>query len=177
MLFVRLTILAALGTGSLASAAEGLPKVALSEQHRAMCKVGVGDQLPELVLKTPNGDDQELAALLGKKASVVVFYKSDGWMTRTLLADLGPDVTGKFGKSGVAAVAIAIGKQPKLAKEYFALSDPEESALELLGKDKLPRVYLVDAKGKILWFDIEYSMSTRRELQQALRTISSQPSE
>jgi hypothetical protein len=30
---------------------------------------------------------------------------------------------------------------------------------------------VLDPSGKIVWFDIEYSMATRRELHQALRTL------
>jgi len=32
----------------------------------------------------------------------------------------------------------------------------------------LPWTFVLDANGKIVWFDLEYSLSTRRELQQAL---------
>jgi hypothetical protein len=35
----------------------------------------------------------------------------------------------------------------------------------------LPRTYLLDSSGKILWFDLEYSRSTRRELNQAIRYV------
>jgi hypothetical protein len=32
-------------------------------------------------------------------------------------------------------------------------------------------VYLLDPQGKVLWFDIDYSLATRRELNQALRAV------
>jgi hypothetical protein len=32
----------------------------------------------------------------------------------------------------------------------------------------MPRTYLLDPTGKILWFDVEYSRSTRRDLSEAL---------
>jgi hypothetical protein len=51
------------------------------------------------------------------------------------------------------------------------LLDAEGRAFAEVGSEKLPRTYLVDAQGKILWFDIEYSLSTRRELHQALRAV------
>ncbi|MEM6799358.1 MAG: hypothetical protein AAF589_07570 [Planctomycetota bacterium] len=152
-------------------AADAVPKVALSEQHRAMCKVGVGDQLPTMPLKTPNGDEQALAPLLGEKATVVVFYRSLGWMTKALLADLGPDVVDRFGEAGVNAVAIASQTKPQPVDAYYTLVDADGEALAAVGEGKLPRVYLVGPKSKVLWFDIEYSNSTRRELRQALIAI------
>ncbi len=35
----------------------------------------------------------------------------------------------------------------------------------------MPRTYLVDSQGKILWFDMEYSRSTRRDLRDAIRVV------
>jgi hypothetical protein len=34
--------------------------------------------------------------------------------------------------------------------------------------EHLPRTYLLDAEGRILWFDLEYSRATARELINAL---------
>jgi len=166
-----------LSTTALNAAPAEMPRVALSEQHRAMCRVGVGDVLPEMVLATPNGDEQKLAPLLGKEATVVVFFQAGegddklGWMAKSLLADLGPDVAERFGKRGVSTIAISVGGQAKPSKEYLSLGDPQGKAMAKVGEGKLPRVYVVDAKGKILWFDIEYSHSTRRELRQSLASL------
>jgi hypothetical protein len=38
-----------------------------------------------------------------------------------------------------------------------------------VASEKLPRTYLLDASGKILWFDIEYSRTTRQQLLSAIR--------
>jgi hypothetical protein len=48
------------------------------------------------------------------------------------------------------------------------LLDAEGKALDAVATEKLPRTYLLDASGQILWFDIEYSESTRRELKNAI---------
>ena len=45
---------------------------------------------------------------------------------------------------------------------------------ELIGMEgmvRMPRVYVLDADGKIVWFDIEYSQSTQRELKQAIEAL------
>lgn len=175
-----LLVLLAVAGPSLAVAAE-IPKVALSEQHRAMCKVGVGEAFPEIELQTPNGDAQPIKPLLGRRATVIVFYqplaKSEpngprhGWMTRTLLADLGPDVSKPFGDNGVSVIAVSVGAEPAGVGGALALVDPEGAAMAQVGSGRMPRVYVLDPKGTILWFDIEYSMSTRRELAQTLNLV------
>jgi hypothetical protein len=40
-----------------------------------------------------------------------------------------------------------------------------------VGSVALPRLYVLDPAGKIVWFDIEYSESTRRELEQTLSVL------
>jgi peroxiredoxin len=92
---------------------------------------------------------------------------------------MGPDVVGPFGGAGVAVVGIAVGESPDSAQatlqrakaEYPNLLDADGKAFDQVGSEKLPRTYLLDSQGKIVWFDIEYSLSTRRELHQALRAI------
>ena len=46
--------------------------------------------------------------------------------------------------------------------------DPQGKALAQVATRYLPRTYLVDSEGKIVWFDMEYSPSTRRHLLQAI---------
>lgn len=120
----------------------------------------------------------KLADLFGKKATVVVFWKGDRRMTQQQLADLGPDVVEPFGKSGVAVVGVAVDSAKdaqatfkKAGAAFPNLLDADGKAFAQVGSGRLPRTYLVDPTGKILWFDIEYSLATRRELHQALRAI------
>lgn len=170
-----LCLLALCATASLAPA--DVPTVALSEGHRALCKVLVGDKLPAMTLATPNGDKQAIAKLFGKQATVVVFYDAaaaeKGWMTKTLLADLAPDVAKPYGKQGVATVAVSVGgpAPASVGEGVLSLVDPNGEALATVGKGRMPRVYVVDAKGKIVWLDIEYSHATRRELRETLDTL------
>lgn len=160
-----------------------IPAVALSKGHEALCKVKVGDTMPEISLPQLGGEPAKLASLLGDKATVVVFWNSDRRMAREQLADLGPDVVEPFGKAGVAVVGIVVGESEsdaqaalKAAEVNFAnLLDADGKAFAQVGSEKLPRTYLLDPQGKILWFDIEYSLGTRRELHQALRAVAGEP--
>jgi peroxiredoxin len=156
-----------------------IPAVHLSNEHELLCKVRVGDAMPVITLGQLGGREMELARLYGKTATVVAFWHGEGRMSRTLIADLGPDVLGPFGEKGVTVIGIAV-KQPaeivsaaleRAEARYPNLLDPEGRAYALVGKEKLPRVYLLDALGRIRWFDIEYSLATRRELSEALRAV------
>ncbi|MEM6656061.1 MAG: hypothetical protein AAF596_09680 [Planctomycetota bacterium] len=142
-----------------AAPGEGIPKVLLSEQHKAMCKVGVGDTLP---FKRP---------IAGKAATVLVLVEGDGWMTRQLLKDVGPDVSKPFRDKGVEPIAMFVREQAKQSDDYTALADPAGKDFSKLGSGALPRVYVLDADSKIVWFDIEYVRSTRRELRQTLEAL------
>jgi peroxiredoxin len=153
-----------------------VPKVTMSKGHGALCKVKVGDTMPEMTLPPlTGGAPVKLSSLFGKKATVVVFWSPDRRMAHEQLADLGPDVVTPFSESGVAVVGIGVGASAAMFKaakrEFPNLLDADGKAFAQVGSQKLPRTYLLDAEGKIIWFDIEYSMATRRELRQALRAV------
>jgi peroxiredoxin len=156
-----------------------IPPVLLSKGHEAICRVKVGDAMPAVELQQLGGGKRALAGLAGEKATVVVFWKSDRRMARQQLADVRPDVLEPFGKSGVAVIGIAVNESAADAEaaleragaDFPNLLDPDGKAFAAVGSQKLPRTYLLDPQGKILWFDLEYSQATRRELHQALRAI------
>jgi peroxiredoxin len=151
----------------------------MSREHDLLCRVRVGDTMPAITLNQLGGSETELARLYGKTATVVVFWEGTRRMGRTLLADLNPDVVSKFGGQGVAVVGIAVNQRAEdvraaadtAAASFPILLDPEGKAFALVGKEKMPRVYLLDPQGKVLWFDIEYSLATRRELNQSLLAV------
>jgi peroxiredoxin len=158
-----------------------MPIVILSKREEALCKVKVGDTMPAIGLPKIGGSGTaKLGDLFGKKATVVVFWKGDRRMALEELADLGPDVSETFGKNGVAVVGIAVKESAASAPEdltnagakFTNLLDADGKAFAQVGSERLPRTYLLDPSGKILWFDIEYSHATRRELHDALRVVS-----
>ena len=157
-----------------------MPHVLLSKADEAACKVKVGDAMPAIELPKLGGTSKtKLTDLLGKKATVVVFWKGDRRMSQQQLADLGADVVEPFGKQGVAVVGVAVDESAKDAEATFKksgatfpnLHDADGKAFAQVGSGRFPRTYVLDPSGKIVWFDIEYSLATRRELHQALRVI------
>lgn len=162
-----------------ATVAPAIPPVVLSKQHEALCKLKVGDAFPTLELATMAGTAQALPQLYGKNATVVLLWNANGWMTRTALRDLGRDIGESFGKQGVAVVTVAVNQPAdvtqatldKSESKLTTLLDPEGKAFAQIGSEKLPRIFVLDNAGTIVWFDLEYSNSTRRELKQTVQKL------
>jgi peroxiredoxin len=154
-----------------------MPRVSFSRAHAELCKVQVGDQFPNVELAKIDGQSQPIAELLGPKLSVIVMWNGKKPSSVQELGDLEPEVIARFGEQGVRVVAINSGDDPQLAGELAAqagsgfvlLCDQTGKTLEQTAPGRVPSTYLLDAGGRVLWFDIEYSASTRRELVQAIR--------
>jgi peroxiredoxin len=153
----------------------GIPEVFLTAEHSAMCRVRVGDQLPAMSLPKQGGGQADLASLQGKKATVVLFWHEDPWMSETALKDIAHDVSSS---EDVAVVGIAVkpdthadAKLKKAEATFPQLLDNDGKVFNKVGMTKMPRVYVLDGSGKIVWFDIEYSESTHRELKQTLAVL------
>ena len=100
---------------------------------------------------------------------------------KAALKALQHEVVDAYGAHGVHVVVVHLGSDGAAARElasevgatYPVLLDPEESYFRTVATDLLPRIYVLDAQGKIAWFDGEYSETTRRNLLQTLDVIMS----
>jgi len=163
-----------------------IPKVNLSNELRAGCLVKVGDALPKAELPDLAYKTHSLASLYGKKLTVVCFWTAVTRRTQLEAADtlrsLTNDVAKPFADKGVKVIGIEVarnlgdgdawqGMRETVSKLPFpCLTDDKGQYLgDVCKDDKLPRVFLLDAEGKILWFDVEYSRSTREDLVQGIR--------
>lgn len=159
-----------------------VPEVHMPEALRETCVAFVDDTMPDTELADLEGNTKPLAELRGEKLTVVFFWKRGeelvAQMTTTAaLEDLQKDVAEPYGPKGVAVVAVNV-KDPvedartsveEAGAQYPVLSDPEGECFAKVATQELPRVYLLDAEGKIIWLDVEYSRITRRNLMQAIQ--------
>jgi cytochrome c biogenesis protein CcmG/thiol:disulfide interchange protein DsbE len=153
-----------------------VPPVQLSSEHAELVRVKIGEPLPDVELPKTDGGNAKLSSLYGKAATVVVFWKGDRQMALDELADLGPDVVDKFGSRGVEVIGVAVDQPAAEAQStaqkadanFPLLVDADGKAFDQVGSQMLPWTLVLDSNGKVVWFDLEYSLSTRRELQQAL---------
>jgi peroxiredoxin len=158
-----------------------IPQVCLSTLHAKWCVAKVGDSFPPVELPRLGGPKTKLATLYGKQATVVLFWRADRWMSRMALEDLVSFVVGEYDSHEVAVVGIAVRQPARAAQRLLnptkaafpQLLDTNGEALAQVGSVALPRLYVLDPAGQIVWFDIEYSESTRRELAQTLTVLTS----
>ncbi|WP_145249615.1 redoxin family protein [Aeoliella mucimassa] len=170
------------------TAAGGVPKVLLSDQHQEMVKIGVGDKFPEVTLPpaAAGGESAPMVKQFGQQVTVVGVFSRDGAMAKTMLRDLQFDINKQYnalnpgaGMANVLPVAIATGLTQDQATQTASaasfegtlLLDGDGTATAALGTGRMPRIYVLDSKGSVVWFDIEYSSSTRREMQQAVAAL------
>jgi hypothetical protein len=152
------------------------PLVHLSEEHRKICLVGVNDAMPDMQL-TQGTETVSLKDVLGETYTVVVFWSVTNPFAVEQFTRLESDVLEPFADAGLKAVAIHVGKPQdvyaelcsKRGEDVTCLVDADKSSFARVATRKLPRTYLLDADGKIIWFDIEYSRSTRKELLNAVQ--------
>ena len=134
-------------------------------------------------LTDPEGQSYSLHSLLGNQVTVVCFWSGESPSAVQQLHDTGPEIIDPFKDRGVEVVSInyrqsaeeirKVTEQTEFSERVFM--DPQGDALAKIATRYLPRTYLVDATGKVVWFDMEYSPSTRRHLIQAIECTVDQP--
>ncbi len=155
-----------------------MPPVLLSSQQTATCLVKVGDQFPDLTLPAVDGEEKSLKALYGPRLTIIAFFKESNPYAIEELNDLTHSVGPQFAPEGVKMVAIDVQDPAEKVKStverlgitFPVLLDTEGKAFRQVATGYFPRTYAVDASGKIVWFDIEYSRSTRRDMRRAMLT-------
>jgi len=154
-----------------------MPVVKMPEALLATCRVKVHERMPQADLVDLQGKRVPLDSLLGKKLTVVLFWNSDNLYATQALEYAGLEVAEPYAKKGVAVIGIAVKDTPEAARKavaeagvkYVNLLDTDGRYFSKVATEKIPRVYLLDPSGKILWLDIEYSASTRRDLDRAIK--------
>ena len=152
-----------------------MPEVMLSAAHADKCFVRVGDEFPEFRLPDLTGKALSLVDVQGESLTVVVLWSADRILAEEQLRFLEQRI-GRYADLGVKRVAINVGDAPDrvravldpIEKSYANLLDPDGRLLMRVGQDHLPRTYLLDREGRVLWFDIEFSRQTREQLEQAI---------
>jgi len=165
-----------------------VPEVLLTEQLLETCLKKVGDSMPEVELPDLEGDMHSLADLYGEKLTVLFFWTTGDSMFAdqaaiNKLESLQVDIAEPYTEQGVRVLAINEHDEAeavrKLVEQAGAppkgnFQDPEGTFFAELATEKLPRVYLLDAEGKILWFDLgfsEFAGVTRDNLKQAIEAL------
>ncbi len=159
-----------------------VPKVALTEQLLATCKVQVGDAMPDDGALEGLGA-KSLATRYGRKLTVLLFWNDENPYSSQALQELEDDVAKPFGPKGVAVVGIHVKGSAEAARKaaesagakFPQALDPAGAFFAKVATAGLPRVYLLDAAGTIVWFDVQYRDSTREDLLTAIKAVLGEP--
>lgn len=149
------------------------PIVILSQRHKETCHRLVGDSLTDLQLHTAQGSTVTLKNLLSENLSVVVWADNRSAMSREQTARLNEEVAQRYAEFGVRTFVVHHGEpnahsQVDLGPHIIVLFDTEGVAFQQIASKYRPRTYLLDADGRIVWFDIEYSRHMRFQLHNAI---------
>lgn len=150
------------------------PKVALSAYHARRCRLEVGQRLPNFAIADVAGQPQRLQELLGPELTLVVYWTPRNEYSLEQFQRLRREIEAPYAGVGVSIVTITTSSAEEVtplvessAARFPVLCDAGGRATAVtLGN--APCSILVDRTGKILWFDLEYSRSMRRELLNAI---------
>jgi peroxiredoxin len=168
-----------------------IPKVGMTEEDRKKCRVYVGDPMPEATLPDLEGKDHRLRDLYGEKLTVILFWSSQNAYAIEALSLVGGHVAEyreSHSEKEASVIGINVGDSPEVARrvveeqgtEFINLLDTDGTffceevtffSREDIRKGMMPRVYLVDHEGTILWLDDEYSTTTQDALKQGIRAV------
>jgi len=162
-----------------------IPQVLLSESMRKSCVVWIGDLLPGARLVDLDGQPRTIRESLGPRLTVVLFWSAGQsrlarLAAQNLLTDLQEEIAKPFASDGLQVLAIHVGNDDPALKKLVAdagitfpvLVDRNRAYFALVAREYLPRIYLLDSQGKILWLDLafsELSGTTRENLLQAVQ--------
>jgi len=153
------------------------PLVVLSQAHADSCLVQVGDAFPEFELSDLAGASRNWRDLLGEKLTIVVLWHSRSVYAVEQVNRLELETAEPYQGTGVNVVAVNVGDTAEQLRDWLNgsespvthLLDPQREAFAQIATHRFPRTYLLDTDGRILWLDLEYSQTTRRELENAVR--------
>jgi peroxiredoxin len=161
-----------------------IPKVSLTEKLRATCLVKVGDELPDVDLSALEGNRVSLKSFYGDALTVVFIWNAGttSYAQQSIvgaLGDMQKDILEPYSAKELRVVGINVGDEAENAKKILergdvkfpVLLDPKGGYFQNLATETLPRVFLLDGAGKILWFDIGYTRATRRELLTGIKAV------
>ena len=163
-----------------------IPKVLMDETRRSTFRVWVGQTMPDGQLHTLQGESVARRSLWGQKLTVLVFWNSQTLSGLEELQDLAKDMLPAYQEKGLRVVAVNVAEEassaqkalPTAASGLPVLLDPTGQYFAQIAQPGpkpdiplLPRTYVVDAQGKILWLDIGYGEETLRGIETTVRAV------
>lgn len=152
------------------------PEVALSDAHKKTCLKLVGDRIDSIQVRDFTGKEHRFQQLLSDKLTVVVFWNQKSLLAIEQFRRIPLEILATFASHRVKVIAVNVGgtaaatrvQTGDAADKIVSLVDTDAKFFRQLATSRIPRTYVLDQEGRILWFDIEYSSNTVRSLSNAL---------
>ena len=163
-----------------------MPKIVLLESQKKTCKVLQGEKMPDFTLRDLEGEEHALSSILKQKLTVVFFWNagekeprsSEEEQSSNALPYLAHNSQSQSGD--VHYVFLNVGQKPDAIRKALeesdvkipVLMDAEKTLFNKIATGLLPRIYLLDKQGRILWFDVGFQFpKTDNELKSAIRFV------
>ena len=168
------------GANATAGEAEGprIPPVLLTTSHKKLCWWASATACPTSRCPSSAAASRSWPTCTANKppsccsGSPIAGWAEDALIDLATIAKAADP--GKVSMVGIAVAQRAGAARTRINKTgatFPQLLDADSKAFSQIGAAALPRVYVLDTDGKIVWFDIEYSEATRRELRQTLDVL------
>ena len=163
---------------------ETIPAVGRTDEESKTHILDIGHTMPDAQLPGLDGEDHSLRPLYGEKLTVVCFWTLGSTTISQVFAggileDLAEDVAKPYAEKGVRVIAVnegdsaqnvaALAGEVGVDQTLSIFLDPDGALFAKVATETLPRIYVLDAEGTVLWFDWEYSEITRDKLFQTIR--------
>ncbi len=163
-----------------------ITKVALTAEEEATCLVKQNGQFPDAKLKDLAGADRALSQLRGERATVVLLWSNQNRASKVALQTLSENARREV-LPGVRHVGVCVGGDVGQAKQaadqegtpFPVLLDTDLALFKQVVKlpegkdaaDVLPRVFLLNPGGKVLWMSLALQDADNRDLKLALEFV------
>ena len=122
------------------------------------------------------GTHHQFLRLLSDRLTVLIFWDEKSATGMEQFRRIPVDILGDFAAHRVKVIAVNVGGEKNRVRELtgdaadkiVSLVDSDGSFYGHFASSLLPRTYVLDQRGTILWFDLEFSLSTSRSLRQVL---------
>lgn len=156
-----------------------LPPVVMSDEHFEKLLFQPGEVFPDVTLLDAFGREQRLGDLFSPTATLVLVWDLDAPYAKEQFLNLRLDGYEELAPE-LSVVTINFDDEPALLRSLIAermiefpvlLAAPNSQVMSLPETPHLPQVFLLDGDGVVAWCDLEYSLHSRRKLDQAVRNL------
>jgi hypothetical protein len=161
----------------------GMPPQPMTQKLLESCLVRVGDTMPSTPLVDLSGATRHWTNFAGERGTVLLFWSGRELYSLELFTRLEHEMSKWPLSQDITVVTINVGDAPETVRELAerhrvsatCLIDPQGELFSTVATERLPRPYLIDASGRVRWFDVEWSRFTRQALAESLSKIEKTP--